>query len=310
MMDNLTAKTIRLELKRNIGMSQLCEKNNCSEEEMVSSIFALYKKKKKTARDVISELKSNDKKIARRHVVEKPVTPKEAKTDDEPKATETEVVTETVSGSEFTDSKLPEPVPYEQAMSDLQATEKEQSDIIIGLETKHVDLASKRRAVYRQMNELAVENRELWTKIRNNRDKYVSLTDQFNEYGNSMNEISKDLRGKREAIEETRAKIEAMKIAEIFVYLDGRIENEVGIKLDDSGSDEVYHHLLEDERVQNLRLNSIRSLARTIKIVEHLEIDSVVIFEDDEVDEVYFAMQPDVADEAANEVEADKLGEA
>ena len=126
MMDNLTAKTIRLELKRNIGMSQLCEKNNCSEEEMVSSILALYKKKKKTARDVISELKSNDKKIARRHVVEKPVAPKEAKTDDEPKATEeAEAVTETVAGSEFIDSNLPEPVPYEQAMSDLQATEKE-----------------------------------------------------------------------------------------------------------------------------------------------------------------------------------------
>ena len=73
--------------------------------------------------------------------------------------------------------------------------------------------------------------------------------------------------------------------------MDGRIENEIGVELDDSGNDEVYRQLLEDERAQNLRLNAIRTLAKVIKIVEHLSADTVVVFEDGEVDEVYYAMK-------------------
>lgn len=282
MKGKIDAKKIRLRLKKNKGMSQLCAEMACSEDEMLEAIRSVYKKKKKIAEDIITELKDNDKKNARRHhnEVEAVVEPAE------------EVATcETIDVTEEATELQVETLPLEEIVDGLKKTEHEQSEKAMGLESQHKKLASERRELFRKMRDIRSENRELWGKIVKNKDLYESIANESNELGNSMNEISKDLRDVREALENTRAEIDALNVVEIFVYTDGRIENEVGVELDDSGSDEVYRQLLEDERAQNLRLNAIRTLAKVVKIVEHLSADTVVIFEDDEVDEVYYAMK-------------------
>ena len=106
-----------------------------------------------------------------------------------------------------------------------------------------------------------------------------------------MNEVSKVYHVKREALDKLRHDIDEVSKIVICVYANRKIalfdEGVSEIVLDDTGYEEVFGRLREQEEADEITPKDLRAVARLIKIVANLKVPVEIIFEDDFLSAAY-----------------------
>ena len=266
----LTGKKVRCGIKNGMTMDDFCKRYECTPEEMGIRIGHLFTVKG-AAKQVLSEIAANSKK------------PRSKTKPEEETAPVAEVATEE-----------PEEEPKEEdlkvlSLEALKALEASKSRAVISMEAKYVDLHRERVEGRKAFAEVLDKIKEIKQQFdaANRRAREIIRND--NALVEQMNEITVTYSAERKALEMIRAKIEEMSKIVICVYSSREIGplDETEIELDDSGHEDHFELLREQEEAEDFRPRDLRVVARVIAIVDKLDVPFEIVFEDDEVRRAY-----------------------
>lgn len=273
------------ELKEGIkgghGVKHFCEKYSCTEDALRQRVSAVFRNSPKIVRSIMADLRANDKKLDKKAAIQ---SARGAEVDDETEATNITTDTDKV------DDMPPRPMTRSEQLEALRLIEKERSDKVIELETSHKKLVQEHRERIKKLRSLKKDIDEIEITLKAKCREYEDIVLENNTLVMQMNVISRERYAEAAELDKTRLQIEDLEKIEICVYLDGTIApiEDQPLRLDDTGSDELYATLIEDERCQNLRLKSIRTLARLIKIVEHSSRKIEILFDYVELESAFY----------------------
>ena len=267
-------------IKSGLGTKHFCGKYECTEEALKQRVGAIFRKSPKIVRSIMADLKANDKKL------EKKAAAQSIKVEARDEKKKAEIITD--KNEEAT--VPPRTMTRAEQLEALRAAEIKKSDQVIELETSHKKLAGEHKKRIKRLRELKKDIDEIELTLKGKCREYEDIVLENNNLVQKMNAISQERRGKVMQLDEIRQQIEDLDRIEICVYSDGTIApiEEQPLSLDESGSDELYATLIEDERCQNLRLNSIRALAKILKIVENSIRKIDILFEDADLESVFY----------------------
>ena len=277
----LTPAELKEGIKGGRGVKYFCERYGCTEDALKQRVGAIFRNNSKIVRSIMADLKANDKKLDKKAVIQ---SVKVTEVDGETKAENT------TTDTDRTDDIPPRPMTRSEQLEALRLTEKEQSDKVIELETSHKKLAQEHRERIKKLRLLKKDIDEIEMTLKVKCREYEDIVLENNTLVSQMNTISQERHTKAAELDKTRLQIEDLEKIEICVYLDGTIApiEDQPLHLDDTGSDELYATLIEDERCQNLRLKSIRTLARLIRIVGHSSRKIEILFDDAELESAFY----------------------
>lgn len=263
----MTSRDLQEALKRGAGMSDLCSRYDATSEDIESSVRRLYKQTETRADKILSRLDKNDKRAEK----------KQKRRD-----VEAQVLEETPA------IRSSEVVPQLDAM---KTQARNLSDDIIELELRHEELRNQRASLKREASGLSTELAKLRKQIVVIGDRYREKAQVFNTLGEEMLAISEAKMLKIGQLDELNARIEQMRIIELFIYNDGNIvaENRPDIELNEDGYQEIYCDLLRsDKDYLDLKKSQLLILAKIICIVNNLgDVNLSLAFDDDSIEFAY-----------------------
>lgn len=289
----LTAKALRIAVKRHATTSVLMEEYGfSSEEELFEAIRKIFTQKSESNR-VISDLKKNGKKSITPSYEEHPA---EITLVCEPEKMDTTIQLETI--------ELPEQTHNSDFLASLVAEEQELSAKLIGLETNHKRLVAshltskenllRMQRILEEINRLMDEHRK---NLSNELDKIQATSNEMATVSQEMKTVSLRLR-------EIRAKIEECKKVSIFVYSTGLLEIENGeIPASVSSEDALnskFMELIQWPRVKELSvtLKELTTVAKLLLWTEYLASSGLafeISFDSEEVQRFYEAVSTPTA---------------
>ena len=274
----LKAREVREAVKNGLGLEHLCQKYGCDQAELSKRVNLLFSKNKKATEKIISDLKANDKKSKN----QKSAPTTEAVTDSKP-----------IDDSPTTPEEEHEESLNSKTLSDLQIIEEEESQKAIELENQHKKLAQEHKNKIRRLRDLKDCISEIKASFKAMCSEYEKIVLENNAIVSEMNEISDKHYHVMLKLEEIRERIGDMEKIVLFVYADGGIETDDDINLDDTNFEDILSVLLDKKECENLKLKDIKTLARTIAIVNNMDSTKriEVMFDDAGIEEVYKAVR-------------------
>ena len=173
-------------------------------------------------------------------------------------------------------------------LEQLKTIEAELSDDLMQLESEHKEKARQHRGCIGTSRELKKELEDMKVQLQGIRRKYENVTTQDNNLIARMNAISAEHYDKTIEIQRVRERIRDLSKIIVFVYADGAVVTEnMGVNLNDLGSDEIYRNLFEKDECGELRAREIKTLAKVLAISKHLPENSEIVFDNAEIEEVF-----------------------
>lgn len=268
---NLTGKRVHIGIKNGMSVQDFCQKYECNPEELQERLGRLFTVKD-NARQVWNEILANEKKPKAKVVVEEAV-------DTVPDVAD-----------EVTEDEEVDTTPHVPTMDELKASEGLYSDAVIELEKAYKACFQEREKGRDEYRRLRDDISELKRAYESKGHEVEKIIQRDHELVDRMNEIYTVYRGKRAALEAIRSQIEELSKIVICVYSSREIapfDETVEINLDDTGHDELFSHLREQEEAEDFRPKDVRTVARLIRIVANLGSPVEIIFEDEEVKKAY-----------------------
>ena len=264
-----TCRKIKTLIKQGHTSEELCERFECTEEELEEHIRLLFKA---GSDGVLRDLDANRKKAR-------------------PKPHE-EVVEEVTESSDLESVTTPEQErPTDPSIDELRAREQNLSDKVMSLEVSHEELKGKRRAILKSLRGISEELEGLERQAQSCRDRATKLVAQADEIASAMNDISDKRRDVRLELDIIRKKIEERSTVSIYVYADGHIgtpDNQEFV-LDDDGYLALKDELLARDECLDIRVRDVVTLAR-VKIISEKSTKFSLVFEDQTLESVFFAL--------------------
>lgn len=274
-------------IKAGLGVKYFCDKYDCTEKQLSQRISAVFGKSPRITRQIVADLRSNDKKLAKKTTRASKAESAVGDEEEAKKITE-EVAEEVIEAVNLTP---PHSLTTAEQIAELQTSEKLLSDEVMDLESRHKNLAQEHRDCIKKLRTLKGDIEEIKATFRAKCREYEDIVLKNNTLVSQMNAISRDRYGKVTELSGVRQMIEELSKISICVYADGTIASidDQPSELDETGSDELYTVLIEDDRCQNLRLKSIKILARLIRIVKNSSHQVELLFDDAELESVFYA---------------------
>ena len=273
----LTGKKIKVGIKNGMTVQDFCEKYDCNPEELwvkIGKFFTI----KDAAKQVWNEIEANDKKK------------RKPKTSAQKATIVANTADKTPDNTETTAEKPIHSIARKPTLEELKESEAVYSNTVIELEKDYKKLHGKRekgRDTYQQLREEIHELKKMyqakWSEAQKIIRKDREIVDQ-------MNAIYAKHKSKQAALEEIRGKIKEMSKIVLCVYGNREIapfDETSEVNLDDTGHDELFNQLREQEEAEDFRPKDLRVVARAIKIVTNLTVPVEIIFENEEIQEAY-----------------------
>lgn len=267
----LTGKKVKVGIKNGMTIQDFCEKYECIPAELWGRIGQLFTVKD-TARQIWNEIEANEKKKRKSKAAAK----------------ETVVVTDTTDKA--ADNETVDEAPHAPTIDELKASEADYSDVVMKLEKTWKDLHQERDKGRENFQRLREEMRELKKEHDAKWREAKKIIQRDNELVDQMNKIRDTHNAKQKTLEEIRSQIKEMSKIVLCVYNSREIapfDEAVEINLDDTGHDELFNQLREQEEAEDFRPKDLRVVARVTKIVANLSVPVEIIFEDEEIKRAY-----------------------
>ena len=274
----LSGKKVKSGIKNGMTIQDFCQKYECTPDELWARVGRIFTVKD-TARHVWNQIEANGKKKRKSKVKERD------------NAAEANVETETMEVTEcVAEDETKGDISSTPTLDELKASERNYSDATIKLERAYKDLHAERERGRETYQRLRNEARELKKEHDAKRREAEKIAQRDNELVSQMNEISAAHGFKQAALEKIRAQIKEMSKIVLCVYSSREIapfDEAVEINLDDTGHDELFSQLREQEEAEDFRPKDLRLVARVIRIVANLDVKVEILFDDEEIKKAY-----------------------
>ena len=250
----ITQHDLKICIKRNLGFDQICEKYQCSQDELECAIKNLYESRNATK--ILKDIQQNTKNIGK-------AIKKTTKRQPEMRALEESHLTPLEECNENP------PSPLEQ----LKAQEIQLSNTVIKLESEHKALVSKHRFNIKQLHQFYERMEAVKRQFQDINSEYEQLMVSNNQLVDQINVITERRHEQLETLQAVRAQIQSLEIISVCVYADGRIEvlDNTNIILDDAGNESLYQDIIhqESEQYQDLCLRDLKTISRIRAIIQN-----------------------------------------
>lgn len=275
-LSNLTAKSIKLAIKKRHTLKDLCEEYQCEEKELVSKICGIYSRNEQEQRDIIRNLKAKPRKRTAKKVTSN-IIEEIPEVVDEPLEPELPVATEDSCQVESID--------------DLRGREAELSEEVMEEEKHYESKAAERRDCRTGLRKIEEQISDLEANLKILSANYEEVVQKINEITADMNATSDRRRKILEQLDSVRDKISEAERVSVFVMNDEiKYESGAPFDIDDSGFEFLIPVLMEDELCLELRGREIRLLARVLKVREHASRSFEILFDNGDLEAVYELM--------------------
>ena len=165
---------------------------------------------------------------------------------------------------------------------------------IIHLELRHEQLVTRKRMIQsKELVELKSLLESYKQKIQETQTLVIALNDELNELIESIDDVNEDIGEKREHLQAVESEIEALKIANIFVYASGEIEiassEEIAIP-EDSEADWISIVANNSELCKTMTMAQIQAITKLIYIIGKLEKYQIV-FENEQCQKLFECLE-------------------
>lgn len=285
-MTNITRHAIRNSIKSGAGFQTMCEKFQCTKEELDAAIRRLYRY---DSEKIFKEIQTNEKKYQRRiaNAVTKRKIPTPIMNHSDTMQTPEDLHCISSPGG------CTEGVSISRAdqIIMLKAQETEMSNRVIALESDRKALFSQHRTNLEKLHELRNQLEAIQQQfIRTNKD-YEAIVTENNQLLEKLDSLSEQKAAEATKLTEIRQKIEDLEAITVCVYHDGRIEplEDTDVALDDSGNEEIFYTMLNQcaEKNATLRICDIKTLARIDAIIRNSAHRIDFLFDDDNLENCY-----------------------
>ena len=269
----MKAKSVMVGIKSGMTLEDFCRKYQCSSEDFDKRLRQIYSHDKRQLRSCVAMIEANRK--------------KPRKKDTEKNTNVVTAVTVTQSGTEEQSSGSKS---RRDVLADLAEKEKQLSRHVMDLESKFATLAGTHRSLRASLRKLGDRIDKLMEECRKYQDEFETCLSNNAKVEAQMKETSEEWKAERAVLAETRRQIEELSVVTLSVYASGEISTIDGsseVELDDSGWESAREELLVMDECQELRLKDIGTLARLLKIVEHLDCKVDVVCDSSELESVF-----------------------
>ncbi len=274
---------LRFGIRHGFDMDAFCEKYSCTPEEFTQHVRIIYRHDHEAILDAI---RANGKRLSRfkRGNRGNTCTPPPSNLEEgKPISLLTEVQLSPANHdpSRATQLRL------------LEATEHQQSDGIIALESQHKQFAREHRDCIRQLRNLSEDMEQLRLAFHTKAAEYEAIVNENNRLVLEMNRISQERAEKVAILDETRQQIQSLQVVNICAYENGTIEPFDGnctTPLDETGNERIYSQLLDREECEALRLKDVRVLSKVLAIAKNASVNIEPIFENDALEASFQAL--------------------
>lgn len=251
----ITQHDLKICIKRKFGFEQICEKYQCSKDELERAINNLYESC--NAAKIIKDIQQNTKDIEK-------AARKTSKRQPEMRALEESHLTPLEECND--ESPLS---PIEQ----LKTQEATLSDAVIKLESQHKTLVSQHRSNVKQLHQFYERMKDIKRQFQDLNAEYEQLMVSNNQLVDQINATTEHRHQQLEALQEVRAQIQSLESIVVCVYADGRIEtlDNAEVELNDQGSESLYQAIIhqESEQYQDLCLRDLKTISRVRAIMQN-----------------------------------------
>lgn len=275
----LKRRDIQDGIKKNWGYTKFEEKFGLDKQALEDAVHVLYKNNKETANGLIKDISKNEK---REEKTRKKPTEYKGVPIEEFKNMSMDEFMAIENGTPKT-PEIPEIVLLESEIHDLQ-------DEVAKCESERKRWLARHNDVKKQMSELEEELKKAKEKLVSLKRKHNAISERDAKIVASANEILEKQNSLEGALEEKRQRLESLKRVVICAYSDGTVapmEESVSVKLDETGSDELYSQLVNREECQDLKIREVRALAKLLKIVENSTLEFEVVCDNSDMEEAY-----------------------
>lgn len=303
MVDNLNQRNVRDAIKYGLGIEGLCEKYNCSRDELIRRIEFIYK----DSRSIINKLEKSSKKISGVKVLsaaEKTAEVKNAVREalevgvsEIPElgmATKTMTLAEyeqefekseefeALSGVELPAEPGPEATSEETPLEKLKREAAEKSRELMQLEADYGNTLNYHQAQVESLAALA----ELLETTREYFDKLLAdfrqQTEEDKTYTEALGRVRKKINAKNAELGKIREQIHSLEVTTICLFETGEIKVFEGpeFEFDRRGAAEILAKMMGYRICEELRLKDLRALAEAIAIVTNSDRNVSLIVED------------------------------
>lgn len=275
----LKRRDIQDGIKKNWGYAKFEEKFGLDKQALEDAVHVLYKNNKETANGLIKDISKNEK---REEKTRKKPTEYKGVPIEEFKNMSMDEFMAIENGTPKT-PEISEIVLLESEIHDLQ-------DDVAKCESERKRWLARHNDVKKQMSELEEELKKAKEKLVSLKRKHNAISERDAKIVASANEILEKQNSLEGALEEKRQRLESLKRVVICAYSDGTVapmEESVSVKLDETGSDELYSQLVNREECQDLKIREVRALAKLLKIVENSTLEFEVVCDNSDMEEAY-----------------------
>lgn len=270
----ITQHDLKICIKRGLGFTQICEKYQCSLDELKFAINTIYESR--NAAKITKDIQQNTKRLEK--VSKKATKDRGMRALEESHPTPLEECTENSSISQ---------------LEQLKNQEATLSDTLIQLESEHKALIGKHRSNLKQLQQFYQRMQTIKQQFQAVNSEYEALVVSNNQLVDQINAVTECESKQSAALQDVRDQIQSLEIIPVCVYLDGRIEllEDSDIILDDSGNEELYQKFIGQElpKYQDLRLRDLRTISRVQAIIGNSARKLEFIFEDNTLESYCYA---------------------
>lgn len=274
----MKAKTLQERIREGWTVEDFTEYYHCSEEELKRHIHQIYSKSGKKADDTWKEIGSNEK-IRRKNP--KPILNAGAHGGKQDATQDSE---ETTPEVEDDDS-----MAFRDQNDALKIREQELSDKVVKLELEWQDEKRTRKEYLRQLRELQGRLEKLRQVISKQHEECKAIIENSNLCAERMNANLEIRKAYRSELTDIRATLKRRSKLLLGLTFEGEILSLEDFEwtLNDSGHEEIFRDIVENDACGELKLKEIRALARLIAISRNAPVPIEVIYDNDDAELAY-----------------------
>ena len=248
MMKQLTGKIMEEKLKIGWTTTDFAQFFDVTEEEFLNRLNKAFTEK--ACADILRRLKRNDK--FHRKACLAVLNRKKIKSNPQ----------NDVKSSDFLSGEEDEKTETSTYLENLEKTEHELSDLIIGLESEHKALFQKRNCLAKDLMQEKQVLLDFVNELSKHKETILKIIADCQDLTSKMHEKMINISTKRKELESIRSEIKELKKIQIFFYENGEIEflNGESIKIPDEAiqaSDNLFNQLVSNPLLENATVKTI-----------------------------------------------------
>ena len=179
-------------------------------------------------------------------------------------------------------------------LENLEKTEHELSDVLIGLESEHKALCQKRKCLAKDLKQEKQVLLDFVNKLSKHKETILKIIADCQDLTSKMHEKMINISTKRQELESIRSEIKELKKIQIFFYENGEIEFLNGeSKIPDEAiqaSDNLFNQLVSNHLLENATVKTIKQLSCLISITRYMsqqQFEFDITFEDSKMEKIF-----------------------